>query len=33
MTVKRPETGISPMKWYDLLGTKVNKMYKEDEQI
>ena len=33
MTVKRPGNGISPMKWYDLLGTKVNKMYKEDEQI
>ena len=33
MTVKRPGNGITPMKWYDLLGTKVNKMYKEDEQI
>ena len=33
MTVKRPGNGISPMKWYDLLGTKVNRMYKEDEQI
>lgn len=33
MTVKRPGNGISPMKWYELLGTKSNKMYKEDEQI
>ena len=33
LTVKRPGTGISPMKWYDLLGTKATRDYKEDDLI
>lgn len=33
VTVKRPGNGISPMRWYDVLGTKANKDYEEDELI
>ena len=33
ITVKRPGRGISPMKWYDLLGSKATKDYKEDDLI
>lgn len=33
ITIKRPGNGISPMKWYDILGTVANKNYKEDELI
>lgn len=33
ITVKRPGTGISPMKWFDVLGTKAVKDFKEDELI
>ena len=33
ITVKRPGTGVSPMKWYDVLGTKAVKDFKEDELI
>lgn len=32
-TVKRPGTGISPMKWFEVLGTKANKDFDEDELI
>jgi len=30
---KRPGTGISPMKWYDIIGTRANKNYYLDELI
>lgn len=33
LTVKRPGTGISPMKWDEVLGTKAKKNYNEDELI
>lgn len=33
LTTKRPGTGISPMKWFDLLGTPSNRDYVEDELI
>ena len=33
ITVKRPGTGISPMKWYEILGTQAEKDYKLDEMI
>lgn len=33
LTVKRPGNGLSPMKWYDVLGKKATKNYKEDEMI
>ena len=33
LTIKRPGTGISPMKWLELLGTRANKDYKKDELI
>jgi N,N'-diacetyllegionaminate synthase len=33
ITVKRPGTGISPMKWYEVLGKVVTKDYKEDDII
>ena len=33
ITVKRPGTGISAMKWYDVLGTVADKDYKADEMI
>ena len=33
LTIKRPGTGISPMKWPEVLGTKANKDYKKDELI
>ena len=32
-TVKRPGTGISPMQWFEVLGTKANKDFDEDELI
>ncbi len=32
-TVKRPGTGISPMKWFEVLGTKAVKDFDEDELI
>jgi len=31
--VKRPGTGLSPMKWYDILGKKANKDYQEDDLL
>lgn len=33
LTTKRPGTGINPMKWYDVLGTKAQKNYQEDDLI
>ncbi len=33
ITVKRPGTGISPMKWFKVLGTKAVKDFDEDELI
>lgn len=33
VTVKRPGTGISPMKWFEVLGTKAVKDFDEDEMI
>ncbi len=33
LTVKRPANGISPMKWYELIGTKATKNFEEDELI
>lgn len=33
ITTKRPGSGISPMRWYDVLGTKARRDYAEDEQI
>ncbi len=33
ITTKRPGTGISPMLWDKVIGTKAVKDYKEDEQI
>ncbi|MBR2154093.1 MAG: N-acetylneuraminate synthase [Bacteroidaceae bacterium] len=33
LTVKRPGTGISPMRWEEVLGTTAIKDYEEEEQI
>ena len=33
LAVKRPGNGISPMKWYDILGTKAIRDFDEDEMI
>ncbi|WP_440681202.1 N-acetylneuraminate synthase [Candidatus Pelagibacter sp. HIMB1623] len=33
LTIKRPGTGINPMKWDELIGTKSKKDYGEDELI
>jgi N,N'-diacetyllegionaminate synthase len=33
ITVKRPGTGISPMKWYDILGCTAKRDFNEDELI
>lgn len=33
MTVKRPGSGISPMKWYDIIGTIAIRDFEEDELI
>lgn len=33
ITVKRPGTGISPMKWFDVLGKKAIRDFDEDELI
>ena len=33
LTVKRPGTGISPMLWYDTIGTIATKDYNEDDLI
>jgi len=33
LTIKRPGTGISPMKWYEIIGKKAGKDYSFDEII
>lgn len=33
ITTKRPGNGISPMKWFDIIGEKANRDFKEDELI
>ncbi len=33
LTVKRPGNGISPMKWYEVIGTSATRDYKTDELI
>lgn len=33
LSIKRPGNGISPMKWYDVIGTKARKDFEEDEMI
>ena len=33
LTTKRPGTGISPMKWSDVIGMKANRDYSKDELI
>ena len=33
LTVKRPGTGISPMRWDEVIGRKAGKDYNIDEQI
>lgn len=33
ITVKRPETGISPMKWDEIIGKRAIRDFKEDEMI
>lgn len=33
LTVKRPGTGISPMRWYDILGKTARRAYEADELI
>lgn len=33
LTIKRPGSGVSPMKWYELMGTLSTKSYKKDELI
>ena len=33
ITVKRPGNGISPMRWYDVIGQTAMRDYKEDEMI
>ena len=33
ITIKRPGDGISPLKYWELIGTKANKKFKEDEVL
>ena len=33
ITVKRPGNGISPTKWFEVLGTEAERDYYEDELI
>lgn len=33
IAIKRPGSGISPMRWYDVLGTRAIRDFKEDELI
>lgn len=33
LTTKRPGTGISPMKWYEIINTPASRDFMEDEQI
>lgn len=33
LTVKRPGTGLSPMRWYEVLGKRATRNYDQDEMI
>ena len=33
ITVKRPGTGINPMKWFDVIGRRAMRSFEKDEQI
>jgi N,N'-diacetyllegionaminate synthase len=33
ITTKRPGTGISPMKWHEVLGTRAVRDFEADEMI
>ena len=33
LTTKRPGNGISPMRWYEILGTRASRDFHEDEMI
>ena len=33
LTTKRPGDGISPMRWYDVLGKTATRDFEEDEKI
>lgn len=33
LTVKRPGTGISPMRWFEVLGSRASRNFEEDELI
>ena len=33
LAIKRPGNGISPMRWFEVIGQKANRDYKEDELI
>ena len=33
VTVKRPGTGISPMRWYQVIGQKASRDFNTDELI
>jgi N,N'-diacetyllegionaminate synthase len=33
ITTKRPGSGISPMRWHEILGSRANRDYEEDELI
>ena len=33
LTTKRPGTGLSPMKWYEIIGKRAHKNYRIDEMI
>ena len=33
LTTKRPGDGISPMRWYDVLGKTAPRDFEEDEKI
>ena len=33
LTVKRPATGISPMRWDDIIGQVANQNYQPDDEI
>lgn len=33
LITKRPGNGISPMRWYDVIGKRANRTYEEDEPI
>lgn len=33
LTTKRPGSGVSPMRWYEVLGTKAARDFQEDELI